>query len=215
MIAVEGDVTVPGLGLSPSDLRLLEDNVSVVFNLAATVRFDEELKDAVELNVNGPMRLLKVCRNMSRLKVRLYFRIASLVLYEVHALIKLPYSVLQALVHVSTAFNNLHRHTIDEVVYPGTLDPKVLIDFINGVDDREFINSITKQFDSFLSTLLMDACLLIIYYSQIDWRMPKHVHFYKRTGGTDYRKRTRDTSSCHCPPFHRHCIPERTLPRMD
>ena len=44
IIAVSGDITFPGLGLSPSDQRILCENVSVVFHVAATIRFDEPLR---------------------------------------------------------------------------------------------------------------------------------------------------------------------------
>lgn len=71
MVPIAGDVTSTGFGLSAGDLKLLVDNVSVVFNLAATVRFDEELKAAVEMNVNGPRELVKICRQLKKLKVRL------------------------------------------------------------------------------------------------------------------------------------------------
>jgi fatty acyl-CoA reductase len=67
--AVTGDVTFPAYGLSPSDLRLLIENVSVVFNSAATIKFDEELKDAIQMNVKGPMQLLEICRQMKHLEV--------------------------------------------------------------------------------------------------------------------------------------------------
>jgi len=69
IIPVAGDVTLPSLGLSPADLQLLSDNVSLVFNSAATVRFDEELRTAVELNVKGPQRLINVCHQMKHLDV--------------------------------------------------------------------------------------------------------------------------------------------------
>lgn len=67
--AVVGDVTLPGFGLSSTDLQLLIDNVSIVFNSAATVKFDEELKAAVEMNVKGPRQLLEICRQMKNLDV--------------------------------------------------------------------------------------------------------------------------------------------------
>ena len=67
--AVSGDVTFPGFGLSPSDMQLLVENVSIVFNSAATVKFDEELKAAVEMNVKGPRQLLEICRRMNHLEV--------------------------------------------------------------------------------------------------------------------------------------------------
>ena len=70
IVALSGDVTFENFGLSPSDLNLLIENVSVVFNLAATVRFDEELKSALKMNVKGPRCLLEICRKMKHLDVR-------------------------------------------------------------------------------------------------------------------------------------------------
>ena len=69
IMAVKGDVTLPELGLSSSDLLLLIENVSIVFHSAATIRFNEELRTALEMNVKGPMRLLEICRQMKRLEV--------------------------------------------------------------------------------------------------------------------------------------------------
>ena len=77
LIPVAGDVTLDGLGLSPSDVQLLCDNVSIVFNSAATVRFDEELKTAVEMNVKGPQRLITLCHKMKCLDVGLILSILS------------------------------------------------------------------------------------------------------------------------------------------
>lgn len=69
VVAVGGDITLPGYGLSSADLQLLIDNVSIVFNSAATVKFDEELKTAINMNVRGPKELLEICRKMKRLEV--------------------------------------------------------------------------------------------------------------------------------------------------
>jgi len=69
VIPVAGDVTMEGFGISPEDLKLLCDEVSIVFNSAATVRFDEDLRTAVDLNVKGPQRLMNVCHQMKRLEV--------------------------------------------------------------------------------------------------------------------------------------------------
>lgn len=44
LIAIHGDLTREGLGISESDVKLLIDNVSIVFHSAATVKFDEPLK---------------------------------------------------------------------------------------------------------------------------------------------------------------------------
>lgn len=75
IVAVTGDVTMPGFGLSSDDMQLILDNVSIVFNSAATVKFDEELKTAVQLNVKGPRELLTICRKMKKLQVLFRIRI--------------------------------------------------------------------------------------------------------------------------------------------
>lgn len=44
LVAINGDITLPGLGISQADLDLVSQEVSVVFHSAATVKFDEQLK---------------------------------------------------------------------------------------------------------------------------------------------------------------------------
>ena len=44
VVAMSGDVCEPMLGLSDDDVRIIAEHVSVVFHVAATVRFDEALK---------------------------------------------------------------------------------------------------------------------------------------------------------------------------
>ena len=64
---MSGDITSDGLGLSPSDLQLLTDNVSIIFHSAATLKFNEELRKAVEINIKGTKRVLDMahkCRNL-------------------------------------------------------------------------------------------------------------------------------------------------------
>lgn len=69
-MAVEGDVTLPLLGLSSQDLQTIIDQVSIVFHSAATVRFDEDLKTAIELNVSGPRQMIQICHQMKHLEVK-------------------------------------------------------------------------------------------------------------------------------------------------
>ena len=69
IIPVEGDISLPNLGLSVADLELLLNNVSLIFNSAATIRFNEDLRTAVQLNVRGPQQLLHICRQMKHLAV--------------------------------------------------------------------------------------------------------------------------------------------------
>lgn len=69
IVPIAGDVTLPNFGMSPSDQQTILENVSVVFNSAATIKFDEDLKTAMEMNVKGPRHLLELCRQMKRLEV--------------------------------------------------------------------------------------------------------------------------------------------------
>lgn len=53
VVALEGDVTCPNFALSDQDTKVLEEEVSVVFHCAATVRFNDPLKYALKVNVKG------------------------------------------------------------------------------------------------------------------------------------------------------------------
>lgn len=73
LICVAGDIAQPMIGLTESDVIKLTDNVNIVFHSAATVRFDQKLKDAANLNTLGSKRLWDLCEKMSQLKVFLAF----------------------------------------------------------------------------------------------------------------------------------------------
>lgn len=61
---------MPGLGLSSSDRTTLTREVSIVFHVAATVRFDEKIKLAVAINVQAPKEIINLSKEMNNLKVR-------------------------------------------------------------------------------------------------------------------------------------------------
>lgn len=44
VVPISGDCGEPGLGIGESDRELLAENVSVIFHLAATIKFDEPLR---------------------------------------------------------------------------------------------------------------------------------------------------------------------------
>jgi len=107
LVAVCGDVTRPGLGISAGDMQQLVDGVAVVFHSAARVRFDQNLKDPTEINVRGTQRVLHLCRQLPRL---------------------------QALVHVSTTYLHPDRTELDEVIYPAPVDHQRLLDCVSAID---------------------------------------------------------------------------------
>lgn len=67
--AVGGDLCQPALGLTETDQQRLQTEVSIVFHSAATVKFDEPLKQSVGMNVNGTHSLTQLCLNMPKLEV--------------------------------------------------------------------------------------------------------------------------------------------------
>uniref|UniRef100_A0A1I8F7C8 Fatty acyl-CoA reductase n=1 Tax=Macrostomum lignano TaxID=282301 RepID=A0A1I8F7C8_9PLAT len=103
-----GDLFEPNLGLSQKDVELLIRNVSIVFHSAATVRFDEHLKIAVQMNLEGPKKVAELCERMPHL---------------------------EALVHVSTAYANCDRRVVEEAVYAPEVHPQKLLDAIEWMDD--------------------------------------------------------------------------------
>lgn len=44
LVAVQGDITSPKLGLSAEDRSMLIENVSIIFHSAASVKFDDPLE---------------------------------------------------------------------------------------------------------------------------------------------------------------------------
>ncbi|KAJ8916502.1 hypothetical protein NQ315_000144 [Exocentrus adspersus] len=90
IVAVPGDCSISGLGLAITDKQKLMSEVHVVFHVAATVKFNEQLQSAYAINVNGVKDVLDLARQMKNLK---------------------------AMIHVSTAFSNCHLKEIDERFY--------------------------------------------------------------------------------------------------
>ncbi|XP_042149455.1 putative fatty acyl-CoA reductase CG5065 [Ixodes scapularis] len=69
VVGVEGNLTDEKLGLKSSDYKSLASEVSVVFHCAATVRFNDTLRNAVKINMDGTKSVLELCHNMKNMKV--------------------------------------------------------------------------------------------------------------------------------------------------
>jgi fatty acyl-CoA reductase len=67
---IPGDCSLVGLGISDEDRKLIADNVSLIYHCAATIRFDEKLKRAVELNTRGTLEMLNLALECKKLDVR-------------------------------------------------------------------------------------------------------------------------------------------------
>lgn len=72
LLLVTGDMNKLRLGLSDEDYEFLSDTISVVFHVAASVRFDEPIKNATIMNVRGTREVVQLAKQMKNLKVSLY-----------------------------------------------------------------------------------------------------------------------------------------------
>lgn len=68
-----GDISESNLGLSDLEAELIRKTVTIVIHSAATVRFNEPVKVALNINCVGTRRLLDLCRDIKKLKA-IYFR---------------------------------------------------------------------------------------------------------------------------------------------
>lgn len=57
------------LGITSEDEQLLLNDVHIVYHLAATVRFDEPLSDALLLNTRGTRELVDLATKMKYIEV--------------------------------------------------------------------------------------------------------------------------------------------------
>lgn len=113
VVAVAGDITEAALGLTSQDIRLLVDEVNMVFHSAATVKFDEDLTKSVAMNVEAVFSLIELCKKMRKL---------------------------EALIHVSTAYCNCDLTVIKEEIYPPPGNPRGVIEMCKWMP-AEMLNS--------------------------------------------------------------------------
>ncbi|XP_031784422.1 fatty acyl-CoA reductase 1 [Nasonia vitripennis] len=109
LFPIKGDVGMPELGLSLEDRTMLMQRVNIVFHSAATVRFNEPIKTAVNLNTRGTDRIIDLCKGMANLA---------------------------CLIHVSTAYSNADLRDIQEMVYSTKVKPQTLMDMCENLDDE-------------------------------------------------------------------------------
>ncbi|CAH0404438.1 unnamed protein product [Chilo suppressalis] len=90
LVVIPADCEAAGLGLTLSDRQILTEKVNIIFHSAATVKFDEHLRAALNTNVRAPLHLLRLARDIKKLDV---------------------------LMHISTAYSNSHLHFVEERFY--------------------------------------------------------------------------------------------------
>ncbi|XP_032674193.1 fatty acyl-CoA reductase wat-like [Odontomachus brunneus] len=114
VIMIEADFSEANLGLSSENRKHLLDT-NIIFHLAASVRFNDTIRNAVHVNVRGNKEILLFAREMPNL---------------------------EAFVYTSTAFSQCVNNFIDEKYYSPPLETDKILTLLNVLDD-EMLNKIT------------------------------------------------------------------------
>lgn len=69
---ISGDLQQLNLGISTDDATILINEAEIVYHVAADVRFDESLKEAIEINVRGTRELVNLAQRVVNLNVLVY-----------------------------------------------------------------------------------------------------------------------------------------------
>lgn len=105
---IAGDVSEPDLAMKPEDREKMINEVDIIIHAAATIRFDEELKKAVLLNVRGTKLMVELGKACKHLKI---------------------------FIHISTAYCHLHEKLLEERPYPPPADPHHIIQAVEWMDE--------------------------------------------------------------------------------
>ncbi|XP_011182842.1 fatty acyl-CoA reductase wat [Zeugodacus cucurbitae] len=107
--AVRVDYSAIDLGISADDREILCDEVEIIFNVVASVKFNEKLSDAIDINVLGTKKILDLSMEMKKLK---------------------------SLVHISTLYCNCNRKYIKERVYENDIGYEKIMQIFRIFDDE-------------------------------------------------------------------------------
>ncbi|XP_052127246.1 fatty acyl-CoA reductase 1-like [Frankliniella occidentalis] len=111
IVPINGDCFEKRLGLSPDDASMVQAEVNVFVHTAASVRFDDPVKQAVLLNTRGAQEVCSLALGMPHLR---------------------------ALVHVSTTYSNTNHPIIEERVYPATAKWREMVHLAETLTEEDF-----------------------------------------------------------------------------
>ncbi|XP_046837277.1 fatty acyl-CoA reductase wat-like isoform X1 [Vespa crabro] len=117
IIPIEGDCSLSNLGISIIDNAELIKEISIIFHVAATVKFNEKIKLATAINVRSLKDLINLSKNMPKLK---------------------------SFVHVSSIYANCMQSLIEEKFYEPPMDPDKLINLVESINEK-LLDEITPR----------------------------------------------------------------------
>ncbi|RLU20288.1 hypothetical protein DMN91_006895 [Ooceraea biroi] len=132
LIPIVGDIHAENLGLRPIDRQILIEKVTIIVNIAANVRFDITLKNAILSNTRSARDICILAQNMKNLA---------------------------ALVHISSTFTQTDKPVVNEELYPYGVDWKKMIKVAESVDDDILTTFTAKCVGSFPNTYVFSKRL--------------------------------------------------------
>ncbi|KAI8433255.1 hypothetical protein MSG28_015329 [Choristoneura fumiferana] len=144
MTLISGDAEQPDIGLSAADRQKIIDNVDIIIHAAATIRFDEELRKAVFLNVRATKVVVGIAKECKHLKL---------------------------MIHISTAYCHLHEKLLEEKPYPPPADPHKIIESMEWMDEAT-VAAVTPQLlnkipNSYAFTKALGEALVVEAFDEI------------------------------------------------
>ncbi|XP_057334726.1 fatty acyl-CoA reductase 1-like [Microplitis mediator] len=118
VVPIEGDTMKEGLGIPDFERKVLIERVSIVFHVAASVRFDDPLKAAVFTNTRSTRDMCILAAQMKKLV---------------------------SFMHVSTTYNQADKPVVEEKLYPFDTDWKKTIKIAETLDE-ELLKTFTPKF---------------------------------------------------------------------
>lgn len=95
IVIIAGDCALVGLGMTENDRNLVTTNCTLMYHFAATIRFDEKLKKAVELNARGTREVVKLGLECAKLEMFGYMSTSYCHLHETFLLEKVKFNTLK------------------------------------------------------------------------------------------------------------------------
>jgi len=124
--------------------------VEVIFNVAASVDFNEFLKDSIRINYYGCLSMLELAQQCSHLRVHL---------------------------HVSTAYVNcIKKGFVEEKIFMSSDDITDKIDFIMGLPDQEVTNRTSELLENFPNSYTFTKSLAEMKFKQIRGSLPAVIY---------------------------------------
>ncbi|XP_014601322.1 PREDICTED: putative fatty acyl-CoA reductase CG5065 [Polistes canadensis] len=109
IVCIQGDCGLPNLGITTLDETILIKEISIVFHVAATVRFNEKIKSATYTNVRGVKDMISLSKQMPNLK---------------------------SFTHVSSVYSQCIHNMIEERFYDPPMDDSKLINLVDNMNEK-------------------------------------------------------------------------------